>query len=65
MTPAITTAHPESLLGHILHILRKATLERMVLRDANTSDLDQRVLLDSHLVRTPSQLFAAPRPPLY
>lgn len=65
MTPASIASSPESLLGHFLQILRKATLERMVLREVNTSDMDQRVLLDSHLVRTPSQLFAASRPSLY
>lgn len=63
MTPAAAASNRGSLLGLLVQILRTATLERMILQDADTSETDQRILLDSHLVRTSPQMFAHPRAP--
>jgi hypothetical protein len=58
------SAAPASLLGPLLRLLRTATLERMVTPDIEGRELDESILLESHLVRTPPLLVAAPRPPL-
>jgi hypothetical protein len=50
-------------MGHLLQILRSATLERMVSPEAERKEIDDHILLESHLVRTPPLLFAAPQPP--
>jgi hypothetical protein len=63
MTHAVTARPPGSLLGHLLDVLRTATLERMVLPDVEGKEIDERILLESHLVRTPEQLFASQKPP--
>jgi hypothetical protein len=53
-----------SLLGHLLRILGTATRERMILPDVEGKEMQEHILLESHLVRTPPLLFAAPTAPL-
>ena len=64
MTHAFYAASPPSVLAHFLRLLRTATLERMVQADLNGTEIDERILLESYLVRTPPMLFAAPKQPL-
>lgn len=54
VTPALVRT---SLLGHFLQILRKATLERMILPDIDGKEIDERILLESHLVRTSAKYY--------
>lgn len=64
MTDFISAPQRLSLLGHLFRVLRTATLERMVLPEGEGKEIDERILLDSHLVRTPPTLFAAQKPPM-
>ncbi len=61
-----TACHPAptSLIGTFLKILRTATLERMVLPDLEGIEIDEQILLKSHLAKTPPQRFDAPKRPL-
>ena len=63
MTHATSAAIRPSLIGQLLHILRVATLERMVLPDIEGKEIDEHILLESHLARTPPLVFSAPKPP--
>ena len=58
MAQALIHAQPASLLGQFLKLLRTATAERMVLPDLDGTEIDECILLESHLVRTPAPLFA-------
>lgn len=62
-TPEISPA-PASLLARLLQILQTVTYKQMVLPDVDGQELDEPILLDSGLVRTPPMLFAASNPPL-
>ena len=55
---------PTSLIGTFLKILRTATLERMVLPDLEGIEIDEQILLKSHLAQTPPLMFDAPKRPL-
>ncbi|KAF0116129.1 MAG: hypothetical protein FD150_614 [Rhodobacteraceae bacterium] len=63
MTQTLNIPAQGTLLGRILQVLRSATLERMVLPDIEGAEIDERILLESHLVRTPPSLFAAQKSP--
>ncbi|NNU81762.1 hypothetical protein HMH01_15075 [Halovulum dunhuangense] len=63
MTDSVPVPVRPSLLGHLLSILRTATLERMILPDIEGTDIEEQILLESDLVRTPPLLCAAPKPP--
>lgn len=63
MTHAAHAQDHGSLLGHFLRLLRNATLERTVLPDVDGMEIDERILLESHLVRTPPMPFAAQKFP--
>jgi hypothetical protein len=63
MTQTLNSSAQGSLLGQFLQVLRSATLERMVLPDAEGVEIDERILLESHLVRTPPMLFATQKSP--
>ncbi|RYH06376.1 hypothetical protein [Tropicimonas sp. IMCC6043] len=41
------------LIGSLLQLMRTATLERTVLPDGKDKEIDEHILLESHLVRTP------------
>jgi hypothetical protein len=64
MSNALSPAQPTSLLGQFLLLLRTATAERMVLPDLDGTEIDECILLESHLVGTPAPLFAGQKPPL-
>ena len=64
MTHSVPLPVRPSLLGHLLSVLRTATLERMILPDVEGREMEEHILLESHLVRTPPLLFAAQQPPL-
>lgn len=64
MTHSVPVPVRQSLLGHLLSVLRTATLERMILPDVKVREMEEHILLESHLVRTPPFLFAAQQPPL-
>jgi hypothetical protein len=64
MTEALHMPAQRSLLGHFLQLMRNATLERMVLPNVDGQEIDEWILLESHLVRTPTTLFAAQKAPL-
>ncbi len=64
MTHVTHTAGRPSLIGHLLQLLRTATLERMTLPDVELNEIEERILLESYLVRKPPLLFAAPKPPI-
>lgn len=64
MSRAIQAPGHPSLVGDLLRILRSATLERMILPDVEGTEIEEHILLESHLVGTPPLLFAAPKPPL-
>ena len=61
MTHASPHVRP-SLMGNLLQILRTATQERMVFPDVEEKEIDEHILLESHLLRTPPLLFATPQP---
>jgi len=63
MTEALHIPAKRSLLGQFLQLMRNATLERMVLSDVDGQEIDEWILLESHLVRTPPTLFAAQKAP--
>lgn len=64
MTHAAPASVRDSLLGHLLRLLGTATRERMILPDVDGKEMEEHILLESHLVRTPPLLLAAPTPPL-
>lgn len=64
MTHLTPAAPPMPLLAHVLKVLRMATLERLILRGGRAPAMEDGILLESHLVRTPPELFAAPKAPL-
>lgn len=63
MTHASDADDQRSLLAQLHRLLRTATLQRMVLADPEGREVDERVLLDSHLARTPPKLFASQKAP--
>ena len=63
MTEALHIPAQKSLLGHLLQLLRSATQERMVLPDLEGQEIDECVLLESHLVRTLPASFASQKAP--
>ncbi|WP_435258272.1 hypothetical protein ACSBLW_00345 [Thioclava sp. FR2] len=63
MTHLTSPPAQRSLIGHLLQILRSATLERLALPDVEGKEMDEHILLESYLVRTPPELFAAPKAP--
>lgn len=63
MTHAVPVPVRPTLLGHLLSVLRTATLERMTLPDVEGTEMEEHILLESHLVRTPPLLFASQKPP--
>ncbi len=65
MTQTLDRPAQGSLLGHFLQMLRSATLERTVLPDLDGEEIDECILLESHLVRLPPALFAAQKPPFF
>lgn len=64
MTHVSTVDDQASLLAHLLRVLRTATLQRLILPEVEGKEIDERILLESHLVRTPPLPLAAPRLPL-
>ena len=64
MSQAAHYPTPTSLIGHFLKILRTATLERMVLPDLEGIEIDEQILLKSHLAQTPPLMFDGPKRPL-
>lgn len=63
MTEALHIPAQASLLGQFLQLLRSATQERMVVPYLDGREIDERVLLESHLVRTPPASFASQKAP--
>ena len=63
MTEALHIPAERSLLGQILQLLRNATQERMAPPDVEGKEIDECVLLESHLVRTPPAAFASQKAP--
>ncbi len=45
MTHVTHTAGRPFLIGHLLQILRTATLERMTLREVEVNEIEERILL--------------------
>jgi hypothetical protein len=65
MTPVALASVRSQVVGPLLRILRVATLERLVPPAIEGAELDEHVLLESHLVRTPPLQFVGGRlPPL-
>lgn len=64
MTETMHLPVQRSLLGQFLQLLRSATQERMVLPDLDGKEIDECILLESHLVRTPPTSLASQRAPL-
>lgn len=64
MTYLTSPSAQRSLIGQLLQILRSATLERLAMPDVDGKDIEEHILLESYLVRTPPELFAAPKAPL-
>lgn len=54
MTHTLPVPVRPSLLGRLLRVLRTATLERMVLPDVEGKEIEEYILLESHLVRPPT-----------
>lgn len=63
MTHALPVPVRSSLIGHLLNVLRTAVAERMTLPDVEGREMEEHILLESHLVRTPPLQFAAQQTP--
>jgi len=58
----ISTSCRMPVLGHLLQIVRTATLERMTWPDIDGKETDERIMLESHLVKAPTTRFTASLP---
>lgn len=64
MPRTLSSTKPTSLLGKFLQLLRTATIERLALPDLDGTEIDELILLESHLALPPTPFVAGPKLPL-